>query len=121
MCPITSRIVSQIYGTDIAGRTYFSEMTGGTHVGLHCGPHNFKLRTQLGLVIPTKSFMTVSGEKRYWKEGTCFVFDDSFEHEAFNCSSESRIVLIVDVWNQTLSHEEIRALIHVMPEFYSQR
>lgn len=119
-CPVTSDTISRIKGVDIAGRTYFSEMIGGTHIDKHCGPHNFKLRTQLGIKTPKDSFMSLSLEKKQWQEGECFVFDDSFEHEAINMNSESRIVLIVDVWNQTLSEIEISALKLIMPEFYAQ-
>lgn len=41
------------------------------------------------------------------EEGKCLVFDDSFEHEAWNDDSDhSRIVLIVDVWHPDLTPEE---------------
>jgi aspartate beta-hydroxylase len=120
-CPLTSKVLKQIEGVDIAGRTYFSEMTAHTHISKHCGPHNFKLRTQLALVAPQGSKMIITKEPKQWMEGECFVFDDSFEHEAINDSDQSRIVLIVDVWNQSLTQPERMALEYVMKEFYHRQ
>jgi aspartyl/asparaginyl beta-hydroxylase (cupin superfamily) len=38
------------------------------------------------------------------------VFDDYFEHEAWNHTDEDRIVLIVDLWHPGLSSAEVRLL-----------
>ncbi len=119
-CPNTSRILTKIAGVDIAGRTYFSAMTPGIHIKPHCGPHNFKLRTHLGIVTTPQATIRVANEIRTWPQGKCIVFDDSFEHEVWNKSDITRIVLIVDVWNPILSSEEIMALEYVMPEFYQR-
>jgi aspartyl/asparaginyl beta-hydroxylase (cupin superfamily) len=43
-------------------------------------------------------------------EGKCLVFDDYFEHEAWNHADGDRIVLIVDMWHPSLSAAEIRLL-----------
>ncbi|MES2204029.1 MAG: aspartyl/asparaginyl beta-hydroxylase domain-containing protein [Pseudomonadota bacterium] len=117
-CPLTAKVLDQINGVNIAGRTYFSAMTPGIHIKPHCGPHNFKLRTHLGIVTPKEAVIRVGDETRPWQEGKCIVFDDSFEHEVWNKSSEIRIVLIVDVWNPILTQDEIMALKYIMPEFY---
>ena len=39
----------------------------------------------------------VNGETYHWKEGQTVVFDDTFEHEAWNNSDEARVVLFIDV------------------------
>lgn len=118
-CPETAKILDQIEGVKLAGRTYFSAMSPGIHIKTHCGPHNFKLRTHLGLVVPDGSIIRVGESKpRPWLEGKCIVFDDSFDHEVWNNGDTVRIVLIVDTWNPTLSNVEVRALSHIMPEFY---
>ena len=117
-CPFTSSIIDKITGTEIAGRTYFSMMPPGIHIKAHCGPHNFKLRTHLGIVTPKEATIRVASEERDWIEGKCIVFDDSFEHEVWNKSSVMRIVLIVDVWNPSLTKLEIQALEYIMQEFY---
>jgi aspartyl/asparaginyl beta-hydroxylase (cupin superfamily) len=38
------------------------------------------------------------------------VFDDSYEHEAWNRTTEDRIVLIVDLWHPALSSGEVHRL-----------
>jgi aspartyl/asparaginyl beta-hydroxylase (cupin superfamily) len=48
----------------------------------------------------------VGNETRSWTEGEIVLFDDSIEHEAWNSSSEPRIVMIFDVWRPELSAEE---------------
>jgi aspartate beta-hydroxylase len=45
------------------------------------------------------------------QEGKAIVFDDSFEHEAWNDHpSQARLVLIVDVWHPDLSDAEVKFL-----------
>ncbi len=49
------------------------------------------------------------------------MFDDSIEHEAWNDSDETRIILMIDVWNPHVSEAErplIRELLGGMREYY---
>ena len=41
------------------------------------------------------------------REGECMVFDDSFEHEAWHRGTDTRIVLVFDVWHPDLSDREV--------------
>jgi aspartate beta-hydroxylase len=54
--------------------------------------------------------LNVSGELMRWREGSCFSFDDTFEHEAWNRGDETRVVLLFDVWNPHLTPIECDAL-----------
>ena len=55
--------------------------------------------------------LRVAGETRVVEEGRCLVFDDSFEHEAWNDDpSATRIVLILDVWHPDLHPKEVKFL-----------
>jgi aspartyl/asparaginyl beta-hydroxylase (cupin superfamily) len=54
--------------------------------------------------------LRAGGEARRWQEGRCIVFDDHFEHEAWNFATGPRIVLIVDMWHPDLSDEEVAVL-----------
>ncbi len=119
-CPLTSKVLEQIDGVEVAGRTYFTAMPPGVHVKPHCGPHNFKLRTHLGLVTPQEAVIRVGDVTKPWREGECIIFDDSFEHEVWNRSNRTRIVMIVDTWNPILKQAEIKALEYVMHEFYNK-
>ena len=54
--------------------------------------------------------MRVGDEEVRLQEGKCIVFDDSFNHEAWNDDDKSRIVLIFDVWHPDLKVEERKFL-----------
>jgi aspartyl/asparaginyl beta-hydroxylase (cupin superfamily) len=109
-CPQTAAVLAGIPGAATAGLAYFSAVGPGTHLRPHCGPHNARLRTQLGLVVPDGCELRVGPQARHWDAGDVVVFDDSFEHELFNDSDQTRIVLIVDVWHPDLSPAQIVAI-----------
>jgi aspartate beta-hydroxylase len=50
--------------------------------------------------------LNVGGEHHHWQEGRVVVFDDTYEHEAWNHSSRTRVVMIFDNWNPYLSEAE---------------
>jgi aspartate beta-hydroxylase len=56
----------------------------------------------------------VGTETRWWEEGKCLVFDDSFDHEVWNLSHKPRAVLLVDFWHPDLMPAELRALEQIM-------
>jgi beta-hydroxylase len=39
----------------------------------------------------------VGSETRHWQEGRVMIFDDTFEHEAWNRTDNQRVVLFVDI------------------------
>lgn len=106
--PMTARILRSHckHFKHPAGLAYFSVLQPGVHVAPHCGPTNSRIRIHLGLHIPRGATMRVGDEKREWEEGRCLIFDDSWEHEVFNDSSESRAVLLVDTWHPDLTPEQ---------------
>lgn len=53
--------------------------------------------------MPKNCALNVGGELHAWQERRCVVFDDTFEHEAWNRSDETRMVMIMDCWNPDLS------------------
>ncbi|CAN0139059.1 unnamed protein product, partial [Ectocarpus sp. 13 AM-2016] len=65
---------------------FFSALAPGTHVVKHNGPTNKKLRVHLPLLGPGGglSRLRVGSDTREAVEGKALVFDDSFEHEAWN-------------------------------------
>ena len=110
-CPETTRIIesSSSLRTHL-GLIYFSVMSPHTHVQAHTGPTNLRVRCHLGLEIPPDCGLRVGPATRTWQEGKCLVFDDFFEHEAWNQSDRNRSVLIVDLWHPDLTPVEIQAL-----------
>jgi ornithine lipid ester-linked acyl 2-hydroxylase len=96
-CPETARIVERIPGMQTA---MFSILAPHKHLPPHTGPYKGVLRYHLGLVIPAsdeRAGIKVGGETAHWEEGKSLVFDDTFEHEAWNDTDETRVVLFVDV------------------------
>lgn len=93
-CPDTFRLIQQIPGVDSA---LFSILAPGKRLEPHDGPTAAVLRYHLGLRIPEGDCgIRVGGDERRWHEGKSLVFDDSFEHEAWNNTSEVRGILFVD-------------------------
>lgn len=111
-CPAITRIIeSHNTVRTQAGLLYVSKLSPGTHIKPHRGPTNMRLRCHLGIDIPDGDCgLKVAGETRRWREGGCLVFDNSLEHEAWNHTSQPRIVLIIDFWHPDLTPAEIAYL-----------
>jgi aspartyl/asparaginyl beta-hydroxylase (cupin superfamily) len=84
---------------------------------------NARLTVHLPLIVPPGGcWFRVGNETREWKEGEAWVFDDTIEHEAYNPTDQTRVILIFDVWNPHLSaveREAIRGLLPGLNEYYS--
>ena len=48
-------------------------------------------------MVPPDCALKVDGVTVNWHEGHCLLFDDTYEHEAWNNSKEDRIVLLIDI------------------------
>ena len=61
----------------------------------------------LPLVVPQGCALNVIGvEERAWREGELLLFDDTYQHEAWNQSDRTRIILLMDCWNPHLTAVE---------------
>ncbi|MHB8446727.1 MAG: aspartyl/asparaginyl beta-hydroxylase domain-containing protein [Rudaea sp.] len=113
-CPRTSAALESLPTLvrirDHAPEVCFSVLTPGTHILKHRGVTNTRLVTHLPLIIPDNCAISVGGEERAWREGECFTFDDTFEHEAWNRGERTRVVMLMDVWNPYLSEAEREAI-----------
>ena len=95
-CPQTWRILQRIPGLSMA---MFSIFEPGERLPAHRGPYNGVLRFHLGLIVPSASndvAIRVGSQVRHWEEGAALIFDDSYDHEAWNESEHVRAVLFVD-------------------------
>jgi len=88
----------------------FSVLKPKTRIPPHTGVANFRLVVHLPLVLPPGCGFRVGGETREWRMGEAWVFDDTIEHEAWNDSDQTRIILICDIWSPRLSREERDAI-----------
>lgn len=84
---------------------FVSALTKNSHIMKHYGPTNKKLRFHLPLMGVSGSRMRVGDETKQQVEGKAYVFDDSFEHEAWHDGNETRLILIVDFWHPDLTKE----------------
>lgn len=113
LCPETAAILDALPRNRLPGRApsaFFSLLKPHTRIPPHTGVTNSRVIVHLPLIVPEGCGFRVGGETRQWKEGEAFVFDDTIEHEAWNDSSQLRVVLIFDIWNPYLSLAEQRIL-----------
>ena len=103
-CPKTWELLSAIPGLTGAE---FSMMEPGTHILPHKGYTRTVLRAHIGLIIPHNAeacALRVGDQTRHWQEGKVMIFDDSYEHEAWNKSTERRAVLMFDIANAEMGY-----------------
>jgi ornithine lipid ester-linked acyl 2-hydroxylase len=96
LCPETWRIVQRVPGLKTA---MFSIFEPGKHLPAHRGPYNGVLRLHLGLMVPEpreNAAIRVGPQILHWQEGRVLIFDDAYEHEAWNRTGALRVVLFVD-------------------------
>ncbi|CAN1488456.1 Aspartyl/asparaginy/proline hydroxylase [Caulobacteraceae bacterium] len=117
-CPNTMAALAGAPLARIKGRTpsvLFSLLRPGAVIPPHHGFVNTRLICHLPLIVPDGCAFRVGNDTRPWREGKAWLFDDTIEHEAWNRSSETRVILLFDVWRPELSDEE-RALVATMFE-----
>lgn len=111
-CPELKRIVTELPNSGM--RHPFSEallswQAPETHLGAHCSVDALRLRYSLGVVIEDRCELRVADRINRWREGESVVFEDCFEHEAWN-GGKSRLVFIIDTWHPDLTKVEREAL-----------
>lgn len=123
-CPRTVEALRRWDMWDIPGNgpsAMFSILEPQTRIPAHTGTANTRLVVHLPLIIPPNCRFRVGGQRREWKSGEAFVFDDSIDHEAINDSNEARAVLIFTIWSPHLNEGErelVRELTDAIGDFY---
>lgn len=96
LCPNTWAVCQKIPGLITV---MYSILEPGKHLPPHRGPYNGVLRLHLGLIVPEpRDDLGIRVDKQLyrWQEGKAVVFDDAYEHEAWNRTPHTRVVLFVD-------------------------
>lgn len=117
-CPATAQALDAVPLSRVRGHgpeVLFSVFAPGTHLLPHRGVTNTRLVGHLPLIVPADCALRVGDRLHVWQEGEVVVFDDTYEHEAWNRSGETRVVLIFDVWNPHLTALERSALAELVP------
>lgn len=113
-CPKTSALLESIElcrVRDQAPEICFSVLTPGSHIMPHHGVTNTRVVVHLPLIVPGDCALNiVDGDAHYWKEGELMMFDDTYQHEAWNKSDQTRVILLMDAWNPHLTAVEKQAV-----------
>ena len=93
-CPQTSALVERIPGLNSA---FFSILAPGTHIPAHRGVTKGLITCHLGLIVPRDGDVRMRVHDRIvrWAEGETLVFDDTYQHEVWNDTDATRVVLLV--------------------------
>ncbi|HWE45379.1 MAG TPA: aspartyl/asparaginyl beta-hydroxylase domain-containing protein [Caulobacteraceae bacterium] len=116
LCPKTVQAVGLAPSPSIHNQSpvaMFSILKPGITIPPHTGATNARLVCHLPLIIPDDCSFRVGNETRQWVPGKAWVFDDTIEHEAWNNSGKTRVILIFDIWNPYLNEAE-RELIPIL-------
>ena len=84
----------------------FSLLRPGAHIPPHNGLVNTRLVCHLPVIVPGQCRFRVGNDTREWVEGKAWAFDDTIEHEAWNGSDKTRVILLFDVWRPELTEDE---------------
>ena len=123
-CPKSSRLIDSLALCHVAHQApevCFSIIQPGSHIMPHHGVTNSRLVMHLPLVVPPGCALNIidAGE-HHWREGQLMMFDDTFQHEAWNRSELPRIILLMDCWNPHLDAVEqaaTKALVEAIDAF----
>ena len=117
-CPKTVAALADVPFAGVKNRSpsvHFSLLRPGAHIPPHTGEVNTRLICHLPLIVPPECYLRVGNDTRQVVEGKAWVFDDTIEHEAWNRSSETRVILLFEVWRPELNADE-RAQVSAMFE-----
>jgi len=110
-CPKTMNVLAEVPLGHVKSRSpsvLFSLLRPGSRIPPHTGEVNTRLICHLALIVPPGCTFRVGNETRPWVEGKAWVFDDTIEHEAWNPSDQTRVILLFEIWRPELTEDERR-------------
>ena len=117
-CPKTVSALDDVPFARVPNRSpsvLFSLLRPGARIPPHTGEVNTRLICHVPLIVPDNCRFRVGNDTRVLAEGKAWVFDDTMEHEAWNGSERTRVILLFEIWRPELTMEE-RALVSAMFE-----
>lgn len=89
---------------------FISVLAPHTKIPAHFGVSSAILTAHLPIEIPAGCGLKVHEDIQTPEAGTLMVFDDTWEHSAWNNSDRPRVVLIFELWHPDLSEQEQEAI-----------
>ena len=96
-CPQTAQLVDRIPNLVSA---FYSIHVPGLHIPRHRGVTKGIVNCHLALKVPRdreRCWMNLRDRDHFWSEGKALIFDDTYDHEVWNNSDETRIILLIQV------------------------
>jgi hypothetical protein len=91
----------------MAPEVMISRLKPNTVIKPHHGITNIKLTVHIPIDVPEGDLgLKVLDDIYRWESNTIFIFDDTYNHEAWNQADKTRSVLIFDIWNPQLLEVE---------------
>lgn len=112
-CPQTFAALTGVPMPRVSGRApmaLFSVLRPRTHIPPHWGMINTRLICHIPLIVPGGCRLRVGNHTRDVEFGKAMIFDDSINHEAWNDSDETRVVLLFEIWRPELDKAERTAV-----------
>eukprot|EP01094_Clydonella_sp_ATCC50884_P029176 TRINITY_DN9050_c0_g1_i1.p2 TRINITY_DN9050_c0_g1~~TRINITY_DN9050_c0_g1_i1.p2 ORF type:complete len:293 (-),score=85.93 TRINITY_DN9050_c0_g1_i1:149-1027(-) len=109
LCPETAKLIDRMMeeGLLVGGMVCFSRITPGTRIMPHTGPSNMRLTCHLGLCGCDGVTLRVARDNYVpYRNGKCFIFDDSFEHEVRHQGEDLRVTFMFDLWHPEITSAE---------------
>jgi aspartyl/asparaginyl beta-hydroxylase (cupin superfamily) len=107
----TARVLAQLEPSLLVQHeSFFSVLSPGAALRPHCDATNAKLSVHLGVLIPERCGIKVGGIAKRWVEGETYLFDETWEHEAWNHDQTPRVCFLTDIWHPELTPVERAAL-----------
>ena len=93
-CPKTKAVIERIPGLNSA---FFSILAPGTHIPDHRGVTKGLITCHLGLIVPRDGDVRMRVDDRIvrWAQGETLIFDDTYQHEVWNETDGTRVVLLI--------------------------
>ena len=110
-CPRTMKVMAEVPLASVKSRSpsvLFSLLRPGARIPPHTGLTNTRLICHLPLIVPPDCGFRVGNDTRVPVEGKAWVFDDTIEHEAWNRSDGTRVILLFEIWRPELTEDERR-------------
>jgi aspartate beta-hydroxylase len=107
-CPRLAELVAS--EPDVLSAT-LSFLAPGKHIPRHRGPFRGILRFQLGLSMPVAgdgrpaAVLALDDREHRIGDGECLLWDDTYPHEVWNRSEQTRIALLLDVRRRGMSRD----------------